>query len=592
MKSKELARYHLHALEYFSQNQQCSLGSVIELQAQEQPRKTAIIFAEQVITFAELNRRSNQYSHFFTEQGFRKGDTVALLMSNRPEFLMALTGLAKAGIKVGLINCEMRGEVLCQSINLLQARGVIVGHEYLDLYQSIAKRVRLYAPTRILVETEDREINLPPGYENLCDHLRQAKEENPESTRDIYSNDVLAYIYTSGNFGPRKAVAIQHKRFLLVGHQAGAFCHMGPDTVQYVAVPLYMNIGLNLCFGGLVVNGCTMVLKKRFSVSQFWADVKKYQINYLVGVGEMCRYLLSMPENNDDKNNSLQVVICNGLAPELMEPFRQRFNVEHIIEIYGTTENVGFFINHQEIPGMCGNLTLGGVRQGEVVRCDSDDTNQLLRDKDGKAIKCLPGETGVLLCEINNISGFTGYLGDPEASASKIIYNVFNEGDSYLNTHDLVQLHYGDYISFVDRLGNTYRWKGKTVSADQVADVILKFFGPVEDAVVYGVKVPHTEGRCGMAVLKLLEGEKLNWPKFVDYLDRRMPEHARPVFLRIITQLEGMELLEKYKPDLKRQGYSPVLISDPLYYFNLEKSTYCPLTLEVYESIQEGRIRL
>lgn len=268
-----------------------------------------------------------------------------------------------------------------------------------------------------------------------------------------------------------------------------------------------------------------------------------------------------------------------------MEPFKQRFGLEHIVEIYGSAEGVGSYLNFEEIPGMCGNLNVNELRQGEVVKYDQE-SDELIRDQNGRLMRCEPGEIGVLLSEINELHVFTGYLNDPVATEAKVIRNAFQDGDQYLNTEDLVQLHENDYISFVDRMGDTYRWCGITVSANRVADVIIKFYGAIEDVLVYGVQIPGIEGRCGMAALKLLDDEKLDWKGFVRHINRRMPPHARPIFLRITDEpdLTNISLKKRFR----REGYDPAIIKDPIYFYDENKEAYIKLTDELYRDIITG----
>lgn len=589
MESTVGEQYHLEMIKKLPRAKGVSLGSELEKRAEEHPQHPAVVFGKKSLTYQELNRLANRYAHYFAAQGFKKGDVAALLMSNRPEFLIIVSGLSKLGVQTALINSEVRGEVLAHGINIVEPRAVIIGGEYLSLYQTIEERVRLRSPGRLFVETDNKKIKLGDDYENINNELYEANTENPLFTKEINSDDVLAYLYTSGNFGPRKAVPILHQRFLLVGHNSGAFCRLGPDDIQYVAVPLYLNSGFNGCFGGMIVTGSTMVLKERFSAGHFWQEIRDNRVTYFAGVGEMFRYLYSQPEKTDDADNPLEVVVCNGLAGNLMEPFKRRFGIKHMIETYGATAGVGTFVNYEEIPGMCGNLSLNGVRQGEIVKCDYN-TGEIKRDQQGWAETCKPGEIGVLLGEINEWNVFTGYVNETEATENRLVKNVFREGDCYYNTLDLMQLHEGGYISFVDRLGDTYRWKGNTVSAQQVADVITKFFGPIEDVTVYGVKIPEMEGRCGMAAIKLLEGEKLDLSKLITYINNRMPEYARPVFLRIVSDLRGADILDDINAELKSEGYSLALVNDPMYYLDPDQDRYLPLTKEVYEAVQENMI--
>lgn len=566
-----------------------SLGQEVEKQARSRPEHPAFMWQDEVISYGEFNRRANRYANCFHGQGYKKGDVVALLMDNCPEYLMVVTGLAKIGVIAALINTGVRGEVLAQGINLAEARSMIIGNNYIELYQTIAQRLRFRSPGTVFVDGVQPALKIPSPLQSLPLLLGACSEENPPLTSEIQGEDILVYLYTSGSYGARKAVPVSHQRFWMVGQQVRSFGYLNEDSIQYMCLPLYYNSGFTVCFSGMIITGSTMVLKSEFSATRFWSDIRRYQANYFTGVGEMCRYLYSQEESPDDANNPLEIVICNGMWGDLMEPFKRRFGIEHIIEIYGTTENVGSFFNYEEIPGMCGNLNILNQRQGEVVRFNFD-SSELVRDENNGLIKCSPGMVGVLLCEINEVNPFYGYINDLEATEAKIIRNAFNEGDAYLNTYDLMELHENDYISFVDRLGDTYRWKAKTVSAEQVADVIMKFFGPIEDASVYGVKIPGHEGRCGMAALTFIKDETMDWKRFLNYLNRRMPEHARPIFIRICQHLDYKYNLEEVKPQLQQENFDITRIKDPIFFLHPQKDTYLPLTADIYNDIMAGKI--
>lgn len=566
-----------------------SLGQEVEKQAINRPQHPAFLLQEQVISYEEFNRQANRYASFFLSHGYKKGDVVALLMDNCPEYLMIVTGLAKIGVITALINTGVRGEVLAQGINLAEARSMIIGSNYIKLYQTIAERLRFRSPGKVYVDGSQPALELPSSLQSLPLWLGDCSEENPPLSAEIQGEDILVYLYTSGSYGTRKAVPVSHQRFWMVGQQLRYFGYLDEDSIQYMCLPLYYNSGFTVCFSGMIITGSSMVIKSEFSATRFWSDIRRYQANYFTGVGEMFRYLYSQEEHGDDADNPLQIVICNGMAGNLVQPFKQRFGIKHMIEIYGTTENVGSFFNYEEIPGMCGNLSIVNQRQGEVVRFNFD-SSELLQDENNRLIKCNPGMVGVLLCEINDVNPFYGYVNDLEATEAKIIRNAFREGDAYLNTYDLMELHENDYISFVDRLGDTYRWKAKTVSAEQVADVILKFFGPIEDATVYGVKIPGHEGRCGMAALTFMEDETMDWKRFLSYLNRRMPEHARPIFIRICKQLNDIDNLEEVKQQVQQEGFDITRVKDPIVYYHPQKEAYLPMTVDIYNDIMAGKL--
>lgn len=571
------------------QTQVMSLGSEMERQARTQPNHPVLIFEDRVITYADFNRWANRYASFFSSQGFKKGDVVALLMENRPEFLMAATGLSKLGVIVSLINNGVRKEVLAHALSICDARALILGHELLDAYLEIADQVKMLSPADVYLEDEGQQITPPGRMLNLNTLLAGASEDNPLTTAQVSSDDVIVYIYTSGTTGFPKATAVTQKRWLVLGNLFPLYGQMTPETVQYMVLPLYHNSGFDIGFSSLVVSGGTMVLRRKFSARAFWDEVRKYNVNLFIYVGELCRYIYNQPSRPDDADNPLRVITGNGMRGDLMVPFRERFDIEGIYEVYGATEGVGSFLNLEQIPGMCGNLNLAGMRQGEVVGYDL--VNDCLEtDRHGWAVKCKPGETGLLLCEINELNRFAGYVNNPQATQEKILRNVFREGDEYFDSGDLVMMHDNDYISFVDRLGDTFRWKSENVSTNQVSDVVDKF-GHMEDANVYGVEVPGMEGRCGMVAIKLLEGEALDWDGFSDYVNEKLPLYARPYFVRLRDQIDATNSFKQLKQQLQKEGFNPNAVKDPLFFLDPRSNRYVPLTAEIYRDIVEHRIR-
>ena len=566
-----------------------SIGSELERQAAEQADQTALIFEGRFISFGELNQLSNQYAHFFSQQGFKKGDVVALLMENRPEFLIAATGLSKLGVLISLINNGVRNEVLAHALNICDAQALIIGEELLEPYLQVKDQVHLQDPGKIYYEGQAAPSSLPPGIEYLNPLLAECPRDNPTTTGQVNSDDIAVYIYTSGTTGFPKATAVTQKRWLILGNLFTLFGQMDSDTVQYMVLPLYHNSGFDIGYSSLIVSGGTMVLRRRFSARAFWKDIHQYNIRFFIYVGELCRYIYNQPPQPDDADNPLKVAVGNGMRGDLMAPFRERFGLERLVEIYGATEGVGSFINLEEIPGMCGNLSMAGMRQGEIIRYDFDK-EEIIRDENGLAVKCQPGETGLLICEINELNVFAGYVNNPEETEEKIMRNVLCEGDQYFDSGDLVQLHENEYFSFVDRLGDTFRWKSENVSTTQVSNVVIKF-GQMEDANVYGVKVPDTEGRCGMVAIKLLEGEELDWESFSSYINQKLPAYARPYFVRIRDRIDATNSFKQVKKQLQDEGYNPHIINDPLYFLHPEENRYLPLTPALYDEIIKHRIR-
>ncbi len=566
-----------------------SLGTELERQALQRPDKTALVFEGRTFSFSDLNRLANRYTHFFISLGFKKGDVVALLMENRPEFLIAASGLSKLGVIVSLINNGVREEVLAHALSICDAGSVILGHEFMEAYMDIQEQVKLKAPARIFVENEGLDITIPPGMEDLNSLLESVSDTNPPTTSQVSSEDVIVYIYTSGTTGFPKATAVTHKRWLILGNIFTLSMPMNPDTIQYMVLPLYHNSGFDIGYSSLLVSGSCIVLRRKFSARAFWDDIREHHVNYFIYVGELCRYIYNQPEKPDDADNPLTIITGNGMRGDLMEPFRRRFGISKLVEVYGATEGVGSFINEEEVPSMCGSLVYNGMRQGEVVRWDFDNED-MLRDENGFAVKCRPGETGLLVCTINELNRFAGYVNNPQATEEKILRDVFEKGDTYFDSGDLLYLGERDYISFVDRLGDTFRWKSENVSTNQVADVINKF-GHIEDANVYGVKVPGMEGRCGMAALKLLDGESIDWDEFSVYINERLASFARPYFIRIRPEIDATNSFKQLKRGLQNDNFDPNKVSDPLYFLHPTLCSYVPMSQQLYQDIMEERLR-
>ena len=585
----ENKRNPFETISSLAQTQVMSLGSELEHQAVALKDSPALIFEDRTITFGELNAQANRYANYFNTLGLKKGDVVALLMENRPEYLIAATGLSKLGVIVSLINNGVRKEVLAHALNICDARMLIVGHELLEPFLEIRDQVHLKGPGKIFAENEGQAIQLPEGINDLKPLLQAASDQNPPTTGNVTSDDVIVYIYTSGTTGFPKACAVTQKRWLVLGNLFTIFGQLDEKSTQYMVLPLYHNSGFDIGYSVTIVSGAAMALRRKFSARNFWNDIRKYNVNIFVYVGELCRYIYNQPGQPDDGDNPLKMIAGNGMRGDLMEPLRKRFNLETIYEIYGATEGVGSFVNLEQIPGMCGNLDLLGRRQGEVIKCDVN-TGEIFKDENGYAVKCDIGETGLLICEINELNVFGGYVNNPEATEEKTLRNVLQEGDCYFDSGDLVCLWEKDYISFVDRLGDTFRWKSENVSTNQVSNEVNRY-GQMEDVNVYGVQVPGMEGRCGMAAVKLLDGEVMDWAKLGSYVAEKLPSYARPHFIRVRDTIDATNSFKQMKNQLQKEGFDPSVVKDPLYFLDPDQCVYVELTPELYARIIDHTIK-
>ena len=574
----------------FKKGKQRSLGRILEKQASRRPGKTLILFEDQKISYQEFNRRANQVAHLFLSMNFKKGDTVAMLIPNRPEFLIIHTGLAKIGVIPALINTQIKERALIYAVNTAEAKSLIVGHECMEEVIKIQDRIELSNTGQVFLDKEGLDMETPDGMLDFSLLLQLQPKYNPSVSPSVTTRDTLEYIYTSGTTGFPRATTLTHHKWIQIGLGAGGLC-LGaiPKDVIYCCIPLFHNSGINLAWSITLLHGGTLALRRKFSASHFWEDTRKFQCTIFIYIGELCRYLNNQPPRPDDRDNPLQYIFGTGMRADYWCQFQERFNIKKIIEVYATTEGVGALINLKGVPGMIGRLCAAGMRMGEVARYDTKK-DTFIYNRKGFVRKCKPGEVGMFLARIGKISPFSGYKNNGSATRAKILENVFQPGDRYFISGDLFLLHKNDYVSFVDRLGDSFRWKGELVSTNEVGDIINKF-DSIEDSNVYGVKVKDTEGRAGMTALTMLPGADIDWNAFSNYIIKNLPTYARPYFVRILEEKDVTSTFKQVKFRLQEQGFDPAVIKDPLYFLDPGKKVYVKLTNDIYEEIQDGKVK-
>jgi len=343
-----------------------------------------------------------------------------------------------------------------------------------------------------------------------------------------------------------------------------------------------------MALGGALTGGSTVVLARRFSVRRFWEDCVRYDVTIFQYIGELCRYLVNAPRQESERRHRVRLCVGNGLRPEVWEPFRDRFRIPEIIEFYGATEGNVSLVNLDNKVGSVGRLArsvqlLAGFF---LVRFDVEE-GRVVRGEDGFCIEAAVGEPGEAIGRITKATRFEGYS-DAEASEAKILRNVFRRGDAFFLTGDLLRRDRDGYFYFVDRIGDTFRWKGENVSTSEVAEAIATTPG-VEEVSVYGVEVVGTDGRAGMA--SLVVNEEFSMEALVEHLDADLAAYARPVFLRLSSEIETTGTFKHRKVDAIREGFDPSIVGDPLYVFDSKAHAFVPLDPDVFEEIQSGMRR-
>jgi acyl-CoA synthetase (AMP-forming)/AMP-acid ligase II len=561
-----------------------TIAAQLQAHAERTPDRPFLYFGDRKYTYGEANARINQHASAYLALGVNSGDVVALLLENRPEFLWHLYGLHKIGAIASLINTHLQAEALAHAVRICSPVRVVVGSEVWEQFESVVDTIGI--GTRAIVDVDvDPEVPVSVPSSVWSERLEGQSVANPTVPGPILRAQA-AYIYTSGTTGLPKAAIIRQDRFYRAGRvwAFGAYAFQ-PGDVLYNCLPLYHSNSVLIATAAVVTAGVSMALARKFSRTRFWEDVRRYDATAIIYIGELCRYLLNAPPSPDDTRHRVRVASGNGLRPDIWREFQERFGIAHIAEFYGATEGNSITVNMFNVFGSVGPSMPGMV----LVRWD-EANSAFLRDHDGRLQRVRAGEPGILLGKIRRRARFEGYQ-DRAASEEKILRDAFVPGDAYFNTGDLLRRDHRAHLYFVDRIGDTFRWKGENVATSEVQAHSLKW-PAIEEASVYGVTIPGTEGRAGMAALVLRDGESFEPDGFAKHIARGLPSYARPLFVRVRKELQKTSTFKLQKTELQRDGYDPRKVSDPLYFLDADQGKYVPLTPEIYEGIENGRVRL
>ena len=552
-----------------------SILNFFETNVKKYPNELAFIFKDESITWLEADKKVSQYGAFLQAQGIEKGDCFALLMDNCPDFLMLLLAAHRIGAIAALINTTVTGEGLKHVVTIVDAKAAILGASHLEKFKASMPETELDALKLYLVNDSQK---VPEGYVDINEASKDSKNVQ---AFPLQIKDIGMYIYTSGTTGLPKAALITNGRAVKTSFAGQFFGFRAKQKdILYLTLPLYHATGLLWSWAGCLRAGATTVIKERFSASEFWPDVRKHKVTMFGYVGELCRYLMNVPPNEEDKNHQLRVISGNGLRPDIWEKFQSRFNIPKIRELYGATEGVGALVNTHGRPGMVGHYMRGSL----VVKCDQE-SGEPIKNADGFCESVEVGETGLFISELSKLATFEGYL-DKQASNKKIMTDVMEEGDRWFNSGDLLTRHENNWLSFADRVGDTYRWKSENVSTMEVAAIINKY-AEVLDSNVYGVEVKSAEGKAGMALLNVTDD--FDFEVFSDHISKNLNAFQLPYFLRTTEVMKTTGTFKHQKEDLKKQGFDPALIEDKLYFY--QKGNYVEINQDLYERIQSGEER-
>lgn len=550
--------------------------------------RPALISREQCLTYAELADRADRFGRWAIQQSLRAGQTVCLLMPNCPDYVAIWLGLSGAGVVVSLLNTNLTGDALAHAVRAVLPTHLLVHSSLEDAV--VAVHEWLPAGLHIWAHGPSRRWQRIDRYVEAGSRLHGTAPLKQAAAL----TDPALFIYTSGTTGLPKAAYVSHRRVMEWSCWFAGMLDAQPTDRLYNCLPMYHSIGGVVAVGAMLANGGSVLIRERFSATRFWEDIREGDCTLFQYIGELCRYLLLSPPRPDEASHRVRACFGNGLRADIWEPFRQRFRIPRILEFYAATEGNVSLYNCEGKPGSIGRIPpfLANRFPIALVRCDME-SGEPVRGADGFCIRCGGNEAGEALGRIRGASTnhgkpFEGYT-DPQASERKILRDVFAEGDAWFRTGDLLRRDGAGFFYFVDRLGDTFRWKGENVSTEEVAAALQTCTG-VTAAIVYGVRVTGTEGRaCAVAITV---DSEFDLGGFYREAKGLLPDYALPLFVRVCQSVALTSTFKPVKGELIQEGYNPRAIRDRLYFNDRAEGSFVTLDESLYERIEAGTIPL
>ncbi len=564
-----------------------TLPLVIDRLAERFGDAAALIGSGTCLSYGALAEASHRLARWGLAQGLRRGEAICLLMGNCPEYLALWLGLSRIGVSVALINTHLRGELLRHSIESVRPRHVIIGASF----AGVLAQVRTGLGAGVGCSAYGAGPHDLPRLDLAAASLSGAPLAAAECPLPVLADRALL-IYTSGTTGLPKAANVSHLRLMQWSHWFAGLADLKPGDRLFNCLPMYHSVGGVVATGAALVGGGAVVLRERFAARTFWQDVAAERCTVFQYIGELCRYLLNAPHDPHEARHQLRLACGNGLRPEVWEPFRSRFRIPQILEYYASTEGNFSLYNCEGRIGAIGRIPPFLAHRIPVTLVKHDaDAGSPVRNEQGHCVPCAADEVGEAIGQVldaDSATRFEGYS-DPQASRNRILHDVFAPGDAWYRSGDLMRRDAQGFFYFVDRVGDTFRWKGENVSTTEVAAVVA-LCRDVSEVAVYGVRVPNADGRAGMAALVVAPGfEPAELHRTVS---GALPAYARPVFVRIVARLDTTATFKLRTQELARQGFDPAAVSDALYFDDAARGEYVPLDAALYGRIASGRLRL
>lgn len=590
-----VARERVRATRWLKPDRLCHIF-VLEEHSRNYPDKLALVYTRPIengfeivrYTYKQLYETILKYAAVLRNvHKVGAGDTVALCCMNSDEYVLVWMAIWSLGAIPAFINYNLRDKALIHCVRTAGASVILVDDELNSFTPDILDALSSDSnPTRA--------VFMDDGFRN---QVRTASGyRSPDGTINHQPSDTAVLIFTSGTTGFPKPGIVSWYRAMLTGIFAKVVDIRREDTV-YTAMPLYHGTAALLAVLPCFFLGATIAVGHKFWGSTFWKQVHLCDATVIQYVGEACRYLVNAPPNPLEKTHKVRMAYGNGLRPDVWVQLKDRFNIALVCEFYAATDFPGtsYNIQHGDFgigainnTGLLGKLIKGPIRT-KVAVLDPDDPTELYRDPvTGFGRECKIGEAGEFICKVMTKTindTFQGYKGNKEATEKKVIRDLFSKGDIWIRSGDAVKRSEDGLVYFVDRMGDTYRWKSENVSTSEVENTIHDYDG-VQHVAVVGIKVPNHEGRAGFAVIQA--DKKVDLTELARYLLDELPRYAVPVFIKFTDNIDMTGNNKTSKVQYRNQ-----VIPDPNEtIYRLKEDNYVAITRDDWNNIAGGKARI
>ena len=507
-----------------------TMGAIVAARAAQQPDRPAVRFEAATLTYGEWDVRANRLANALLGSGLAAGSRVAVMLTNRPEFLVAWAGVAKAGLVEVPVNTAYKGDLLAYLLMQAQCQVLVIEEQWIDRLAAIADEV---TGLRTVIVLDAQNADLPSFSVTSWEEFISTGSPDPPDVV-VAPDDVSSILYTSGTTGPSKGVVLTHASNFHMANNVVGLMDYGPSDVVFNAFPLFH---VNARYSGVLpvmyADG-ESVLRSRFSVSGFWDTCREYGVTAFNYMGAVLMMLFKQPERPDDADNPVRRAYGAPAPVTIYRDFERRFGVQ-LVEVYGSTEG--------------GTITMNTVDSFRIGSCGRPVPYYDVRIHDEHDHPLPPGEVGEIVVRPREPHAlFEGYHDMPEATLTAFRNLWFHTGDRGRTDED-------GYFYYVDRMKDSIRRRGENISSWEVEKVVTAHDSVAEAAAV-GVPSELTEEEV-LIVVVAKPGCAIDPVSILDHCQQRLPYYAVPRYVRILDELPKTpsQRIEKYR--LRNEGLQP-----------------------------------